>query len=88
MLRASAKLDRTVAVVVTVHREPADAFAIFCALVVVPRHIAEMLMRELAMQIFDNVRFRDEPPIHASAIRFPIIDNRVQAQLGARILLC
>jgi len=73
MLWAGAKLDRAVAVVIAVHREPADAFAFLCALVAVPAHVAEMLMRAFVGQIFDNVRFRDEPPTYASGIRFPII---------------
>ena len=87
MLWAGTKFDRAAAVIMAVHREPADAFAFFSAVVAVPRHVAEMLMRGIVVKIVDSVRFRDEPPIYASVIRFPIIDNRVQAQLAARILL-
>ena len=72
-LWAGTKFDRAIAVIVAIHREPADALAVLSAFVAVPAHVAEMLMRDFVLQIFDSVGFRDEPPTYVSAIRFPII---------------
>jgi hypothetical protein len=73
VLWAGTKFDRAITVIIAVHRETADAFAFPSALVAVPAHIAEMLMRAFVVQIFDSVGFRDEPPTYASGIRVPII---------------
>ena len=70
---AGTKFDRAIAVVISIHRQATDAFALLPALVAVTAHIAKMLMRGFVAQIFDSVGFRNEPPTYASAIRFPII---------------
>jgi hypothetical protein len=63
VLRALTEFHGAVAMVIAVHGQPADAFAVFPAFEAVPRHVAGVKVRVF---VFDNVEFRHEPLLKPS----------------------